>query len=249
MIQRRWSSIRNRAKAACLTLLVALAGCAAAPKQALDQEAAKNIRKIAVVEAREPVKYVALNLGHPGMLFGAIGGAIAGASMEDNGTKLTSALRAKEFGISKRLTDKTAEALAALGYEVVRVPDVREVKDGKMALDYRNVHTDADAILNVTPTLVGYISTRGFNDYVPALGVIVELVSKGKDEVNRLYQDRFMFGWEPSAGNWIHVPAPTNYRYSNVEELINRSADAGAGLHVGAELVGERLAKDLRKKP
>jgi hypothetical protein len=238
--------IRSRAKAACLTLLVALAGCAAAPKQALDQEAAKNIRKIAVVEAREPVKYVALNFGHPGMLFGAIGGAIAGASMEDNGTKLTSALRAKEFGISKRLTDKTAETLAALGYEVVRVPDVREVKHDKIVLDYRNVHTDADAILNVTPTLVGYISTRGFNDYVPALGVIVELVSRGKDEVNRLYQDRFM---EPSAGNWIHVPAPNNYRYSNVDELINQSVDAGARLLVGAELVGERLAKDLRKKP
>jgi hypothetical protein len=230
-------------------LLIVLAGCAAVPKQALDQDAARSIRKIAVIEAREPVKYVVLNFGHPGMLFGAIGGAAAGAAMEANGTQFTNALRDKGFGISKRLSDKAASTLAAVGYEVIRVPDVREVKDDKIVLDYRNVQTDADAILNVTPTMVGYISTRGFNDYVPAVGVIVELVSKGKDQVNRLYQDRFMFGWEPSAGQWIHVAAPPAYRYSSFENLMSRSAEAGEGLLMGAELVSERLAKDLAKKP
>lgn len=233
-----------------VTLLLALAGCASAPKQALDKTAAQSIRTIAVVEAREPSKYVTLNFGHPGMMFGAIGGAIAGASMEDNATKFTNKLRAKQFEVGKHLSDKTAEKLAASGYRVVRVPDVREVKDDKIILDYKKIHTDADAILNVMPTMVGYVSTSGFNDYIPALGVIVELVSNsnGKDEVNRLYQDRFMFGWEPSAGSWIHVPSPANFSYSNFDDLMNRSDVAATGLLAGAELVADRLARDIAKK-
>jgi hypothetical protein len=250
MIRSLRALILNKPQILACTLLLALAGCASAPKQALDKTAAQSIRTIAVVEAREPSKYVTWNFGHPGMMFGAIGGAIAGASMEDNATKFTNKLRARQFEVSKRLSDKTAAKLAASGYRVVRVPDVREIKNDMIILDYKKIDTEADAILNVTPTMVGYISTHGFNDYIPALGVYVELVDSGngKHEVSRLYQDRFMFGWEPSAGGWTHVPSPANFSYANFDDLMNRSDAAAAGLLAGAELIADKLASDIGRK-
>ena len=142
---------------------------------------------MAVVEAREPVKYMTMNFGHPGMMFGAIGGAIAGADMEAKGTQFKEAVRTKGFGIAARLSEKIAEDLTQSGYKVQRVPDSRTESGGKLILDYKSIDTDADAILNVSPTMVGYVSTHGFNDYIPAIGIFAEMIGKDRSEV--LYRE------------------------------------------------------------
>ncbi|MDD5059045.1 MAG: hypothetical protein PHQ60_14345 [Sideroxydans sp.] len=226
-------------------VVATLSGCANFQKQALDKSMAQKIDKVAIVDAREPVKYVTMNFGHPGMMFGAIGGAIAGADMEAKGTQFTNALRSKGFAIAQHLTDKTAENLLKRGYKVEHVPDTRVEKEGKLVLDYKEVKTDADVVMNITPTMVGYVSTRGVNSYIPTVGIVVEMVSKNSSEV--IYREHFMYGWEPSAGQWIHVPAETGYSYSSFQDLMDKSANAADGLTSGAELVSARIAQDFQK--
>lgn len=233
-------------RVALVITVATLSACASFPKQQLDQSAARKIEKVAVVDAREPVKYITMNFGHPGMMFGAIGGAIAGADMEAKGTQFTEAVRGKGFSIAGRLSEKITEYLRQNGYKVERVPDTRAEIDGKLVLDYKAINTDADAILNVTPTMVGYISTRGFNSYAPAVGVIAEMVGKNGSDV--LYREFFMYGWEPSAGQWIHVPAQSSYSFSGFQDLIDQSANAAAGLTAGADVLSQRLAQDFPKK-
>lgn len=226
--------------------IAALSACASVPKQALDQGAARKIGKIALVDARDPAKYTVLNFGHPGMLFGAIGGAAAGADMETKGTQFTGAVRTKGLDVAARLSEKIAQNLSRNGYQVHRAAAAWEQKDGKQVLNYKAIQTDADAILNVTPTMVGYVSTHGFNSYIPAVGVIAEMVGKNGSDV--LYRELFMYGWEPSAGQWVHLPAPESSRFGSFQELMEHSAAAGAALIAGADAVSERVAKDFPMK-
>lgn len=229
-----------------LATITILSGCASFPKQQLDQSAVRKIKKVAVVDAHEPPKYITLNFGHPGMIFGAIGGGMAGADMEAKGTRFTETIRGKGFNIATRLSEKVTENLSQNGYKVDRVPDTREEKDGKLILDYKAVKTDADAILNVTPTMVGYISTHGFNSYIPAIGVIAEMVGKNGSDV--IYREFFMYGWEPTAGQWVHVPAQTSYSFDSFQELIDQSTNAAAGLTAGADALSQRIAQDFPKR-
>src|SRR5262245_37885765 len=120
---------------------VTLAGCAEFEPlltKSLEPQAAKTLRRIAIVETPEPESYVAFDLGHPGMLMGIGSLFVTGSAMERNGAQFTSALRGKRFEIGRRLTESTASALAAHGYEVMRI--------GEHALD-----VEADAVLRLTP--------------------------------------------------------------------------------------------------
>jgi hypothetical protein len=234
-----------------LALVLAAAGCnVSIPKTALDPGAARTIRKIAIVEVRDPKQYFARNQGHPGMLFGAIGGALAGASMESNGAALTQALAADGVSPGRRLTESTAQALAAAGYEIVRLPDLRGEADDEFSLDYAKVQTDADAILNLTLKSAGYRSSTGFDDYTVGLTLTAELVGRSNDRVDRLYFDRFWLDVsDPANPDLIFVEAPAKYRFSSLDDLLKRSREAGAGLEASAELVGRQLARELSRRP
>lgn len=242
--------VEGRKNYACLLgvvfLVGVLSGCSGLPKQPLDRKVAAGVTKIALVEAREPDKYETLNFGHPGMFFGAIGGFVAAADMDVKGGQLTDALRARGFAIAPTLTQRVAGKLQRNGYQVERVGDLREIKDGKLTLDYSKIVSDADAVLSISPTLVGFISTRGINSYRPALGLVAELVAKNRQDV--LYREYFMYGWETSAGKWVHVPAPPAYSFGNFDDLIAQSPLAADGLMVGAEELSERLTRDFPRR-
>ena len=222
---------------AVAALVAVLAGCANNPlSTSLDPQAAKTIRTIALVDAPDPERFSAFDLGHPGMFMGIVSGIVTGSSQEKNGDRFTEELKGQGFVVGSRLSERTAQALSARGYKVVRVASEKEARQGM-----------ADAILTMEATTAGYIAPRVNRGYEPALGVEVSLMPlKAPGEyVEALYRDRFMFGWETITGLWSVLPAPETYSYRNFGELMKRSAEAAGGLTIGADLIAERVAKDL----
>src|ERR1051325_3254164 len=114
-----------------MALAVVLAGCANNPlSQSLDPQAAKTIRTIALVDSPEPDRYIAFDLGHPGMFMGIVSGLVTGSSQERNGDRFTEELKGQGFVVGSRLSERTAHELATRGYKVVRVASVKEVREG-----------------------------------------------------------------------------------------------------------------------
>ena len=213
-------------------VVLALAGCTAPFKQSFEPRSAGTIRSIALVEPVEPEGYVAFDYGHPGMYMGLVSGIVTGSHLEEEGRKFTAHLRRAGFEIARRLGERTAFELERRGYEVKRVSHA----------DYA---TGVDAVLTLQPKTVGYVAPRVLTDYIPALGVVVELTPAGNPDAEPLYRDGFMFGWQSFSGWWVNLPAPKEYSYRNFADLIKRSEEAADGLWLGADRIAERVAADF----
>jgi hypothetical protein len=215
-----------------------MTACADLPKQAMNREATSKIKTIALVETPEPTAYMVI-YPHPGMMFGLIGGAVAGAEFEIKGGKFTQGLQGAGFSITRRLADDMAAALTAQGYQVERVAEVR---DGSEA-DYAKINTRADALLRVAPRNLGYRSTTGVNAYKPVLIVDAELVSANRRD--RLYQDVFFYGMDAPMGQFTQFTPAAEFAFDTFDDLMARSKLAAQGLSAGADLIAERIAKDF----
>lgn len=215
---------------------------ASLPKQSLDQEAAKNIQKIALVETHEMQEYIAFSRGSS-MFGGLIGGMAAGEETKAQTTQLTNAFLKDNFSIAHNISDETASALTKIGYQVERTPDIRELVDGKLHLDYAKVETQADAILAISITISGYMQNRD-GSYAPVLAVRAELI--GKNRKDRLFQEFYMYQMK-RADDWIYFDIPPEYIFSGIDDLIGRLKKAEEGLDVGSTLISDRLAQDLKK--
>lgn len=105
-------------------LITLLAACASPqPKVALDDQSAQQIQTISIVRPPKEFRLAVLNLGHPGMAFGLIGGAIAAADEQDKTKRLTDAMIAQTFSPSDVLVAALERDLTAVGYKV-------EIADG-----------------------------------------------------------------------------------------------------------------------
>lgn len=226
-------------------LAAALFGCASVPKQAFDPTANANLKRIALLEIDEPKQYVVFDFGNPGMLFGAIGGALAGGDMELKGQHLTERLQAQNLKLGSRLTASIEQKLGALHYEVIRLTGVRE-KPNTLVSDYTKVRADADAILDVLIVMTGYISQGIISDYEPCLRVSVRLVSTQNQQV--LYRELLAYGepWRVT-GPWVQLPYTKSVGFSNFDKLLDSPKEAGEGIGLGIEAIASKIAFDLKK--
>jgi hypothetical protein len=213
-------------------LVLLLNGCTSPMKYSFEPGAADSIRRIALVDPVEPEQYTAFNLGHPGMYLGLASGIVTGSHMEAEGKAFTAHLRQTGFDLGRRLAERTVHALERRGYEVVRVTSVADARG-------------VDAVLTLTPMMVGYVAPRVLTDYIPAISVVAELVPAGRPEAEPVYRDGFLFGWQGFTGWWVPLPAPPEYSYRNFADLMKRSEEAADGLTLGADRIAERLAADF----
>ena len=99
------------------TATALLAGCSAG-QVAVRPDTTANIHTVAIITVSEPQAYVAQDFGNPGMMFGAVGGAVAGASSANAGKNLDQIASEAGFAAGDRLTRSLQQQLAAAGYEV-----------------------------------------------------------------------------------------------------------------------------------
>lgn len=78
-----------------------LGGCGASPV-AVKPELRAQVQRIALIRVTEPPAYVANDFGNPGMMFGAVGGAMAGVSAMSAGEKVNKIAQDAKFAVGER---------------------------------------------------------------------------------------------------------------------------------------------------
>jgi hypothetical protein len=233
-------SARGKGLIAALAV-TALVGCATPEKVAFNKEAANTIESVTIVLPPEPKKFTVSNLAHPGIMFGAIGGAIAAADQANKENKFSKAAAAEKFAFSAALGKAIGENLSAAGYKVKFHEGQWEEKNGKPVLAVETIPADFDIVLVITPSLVGYVSSGG--DYQPTINAVVTLLAR--DRKTLLYRGYHSTGWHP-AGDWRHTKATRTFR--NFDALMAQPKESTDALALSAAAISLSIAEDLRRR-
>lgn len=229
-----------------LAICVLLSACVAAPKVAMNPDAKKSVKRIALVTAPEPAEYAMFPGQAPGgavlYLFGALGGAILGgieASRYNEATlRFTTALKPLQPELSSQLLTRLESGLTGKGYEVIRVPVPPKDAEGK-DLDYTKVQGSFDAILS--PVLMaGYANDAGA--VAPRVSVGVALVSKNGTE--KLFSDTYLYGLR-KVGDLVHIEPDSKFRVKTVDDVYLDVRLALEGLRTGTDKIAERIVAEL----
>ena len=235
----------NRSMIAILLVVAAmLTACGAMPKIDGDPAKLSAVRTIAVIRAPEPQTYTMLNLSHPGMMFGLVGGLIAASDAEDKAKILSKAYHQQGTAITASLAAKVAEALKRDGYET-RVEDGNWVeKDGKRTLEFGAIQSDADAVLVVSPSIIGFVAPRMGADYYPTILASATLL--GKDRKDKIYVGFHATGWEMKREGFRNTPSAVTF--PNFSDLMADTRASAASLDAAAEAIAATIGADLQRR-
>lgn len=231
---------------ASLAAVALLAGCAApVPKIDAAPSAIASVKTIAVIRSPEPNTYTVMNFGHPGFALGAIGGAMVASDQQSKQERLTKAIKEKSPApMSTALAESIASQLARSGFEVKVQDGPWYLKaDGNYRIEFEKIQSDADAVLVVEPTMVGFIATSALSDYTPTLRAVATLV--GRDRKQELYRGYHATGWLPYQEGWRTRPAKAGF--PNFDQLMADPAKTAGALSEAAAQLGETVAEDLKR--
>ncbi len=237
------STIRNLT---LLLMVIYITSCASAPKVALRTEVKQSIKQLALIEIPEPSRYF-LDPGQsatrsPLMLFGAIGGAIAGGidakRYEEATSKFTAAVLPLKPELSRILLSKLEEGLREKGYNVQRIPPSPMTTNGK-GYDLSLIKGEFDAIL--VPTLAGGYRVES-GTVVPKVSSVISLYSKSGNEI--LFADTYNY-YPITIGKSVQIPPDSKYIFNSIDAVYQDISIAVEGLKTGAAKIAERVVADL----
>jgi len=227
-----------------LSITLFITACAGpVPKIDASQKQLAAVKTVAVVRPPEPKTYTVLNFGHPGMAFGIIGGLVAGADQASKQSRLSAALQSQGTDINNRLANQIASKLALNGYDTKVIDAPWEETDGRYTLPFDKIQSDADAVLLVSPTIVGFIATGVTSDYLPTVAVVVTLL--GSDHKEQLYRGFHVSGWAPKADGW--KVSPPQGSFANFDALMSDIKGTVAALDQAGVAISETVNTDLRR--
>lgn len=234
-------------KLVALVLSVALLSGCGASQVAVKPELKAQVQRIALIRVTEPPAYVANDFGNPGMMFGAVGGAMAGVSAMSAGERVNKIARDAKFAVGERYTTALQAKLQSLGYEV-RVIDAERIKPEKLLEDYTKVDTQGtDAILDIALQNVGYATEHPMLSphWRPSAQVQVAMVTSASHTV--VYQEKFMYGYHNPFMSGTDLDAPKSYHFKNRDALFADEAKLVAGMDamIGAvtQAIGNKLVR------
>ncbi len=231
-----------------LLVFIFVSGCAAVSQHSFQKPVDHPLKKIALLDIPEIPVYHAMDWGNPGMMFGAVGGAIAGSQMNAE-TKQFNDLVVSNGQLSAKLfADRLTANLELLGYEIVPLAVNRE--DPYKLLESYDALTQykVDAILDVVfaPMGVGYSTYNLFDrDFRPDVRVNINLVSKYTGKV--IYSDVLMYGYHNPFMTATDLEAPKSFFYENFEALIANKEAAIQGLQSGMYAEADYIADALKQ--
>lgn len=225
-------------------LLLGLSGCVTVPKIELNQNESKNIKTIALLNVAEPQSEQVINMGGGAALFGLVGGIVQGATNSSHSTSYTKLVADQKIHFSPDIVETITNQLTASGFQVVYLNDQKPAvaSDGKSD-DFSSIRTDADAILVVWFTTVGYVSPPYSTSFQPWVAVRARLLdAKTKRD---LYFKTFSGGYEMKAENSIYVPADSKYKYESFSALTMEFEDSINGLKESVCAIAHYISKDF----
>lgn len=221
-----------------------LTACAAPVRIDATPEVLSSVHSIAVIRPPEVKTLTVRQFGQPAAFwFGAaFGGLIGDAQDSAKGRQLTETLNRQNFVISSTLADDIAARLLQKGFEA-KVEDAEwDESENKFNLPFEKIHSNADAVLVVMPTMVGFIDPGFFSSkYIPTINAEVTLL--GKDRKQVLYRGLHASGWKPGA-NWKYTPEKVTF--ANFDSIMAHPSDAAASLREAASAIASTIAADIR---
>lgn len=229
-----------------MSLGIVMSGCGAS-KMAVRPDATASIHSIALIQVEEPATYVANDFGNPGMMFGAVGGAVAGVSSANAGKNLYQIITESGYAAGDDFTRSLKGKLSAQGYQVKVVTAGRE-KQQDLLEDYQAVDAaGADAILDVAIENIGYATEHPMFSpfWRPASMVKVALVDRISGE--KVYTEKFMYGYHNPFMSATNLDAPEAYHFKNKDELFASSERIVNGIKDSVEAVTDQIQQNLKK--
>lgn len=230
-----------------LMALVLLGGCATVSQQSFQKPTEQPFRRIALITIPEPPVYHATDWGNPGMMFGAVGGAVAGASVSAETKRFHELVSGKGLNSSAVLYETLEAQLTALGYEVVRA-DVAREKPFELLETYDGLADyKVDAILDVViaPYGAGYSTVNLFDrKFRPDVRVRSKLVSQHTGKM--LYSNVVMYGYHNPFMSAVDLDAPQRFYFDDFDTLVAHSDDAVEGIRAGVIAAAEHIAQALK---
>jgi hypothetical protein len=225
-----------------LSLIATLTGCYSITYQRFDKGANRNIKKIAVLQVREPKSLVVGNVPDAlarSMLDSTLGPPsgdfFAGVAQQTMNTSFTDAMVAQDLGVGRVLTTTIEEELRHQGYDVIVAtnrPGVSDPTRDDQEVNYSYVNPDADAILHVWFTNVGYFWFADSKSYSPMVDVVGRLVKT---------EDKSQIYCQP----YINKRTRGEYEFADYDALMASSSSAANGIRQGAWDIGILIAAEL----
>lgn len=179
------------------------------------------------------------------MAFGLIGGLAQAGANQSNTTEFTKRMKDRNLTLGAAMVAALSEDLPKHGYEVAYLSGVRPgMKSDRKEVDYGNVETDADAILDVWFVAAGYLSTSSSLNYLPWVRVIARLVSSQTRQP--IYFQMLNYGAVLKAEGIVDLPADPIYKYGTAGTLLGRADQAADGLRGSIQPIAARIVEDLR---
>lgn len=216
-------------------------------QMAVKPEAKANVETIALIQVSEPAAYVAQDFGNPGMMFGGVGGAIAGASSASTTESVHKIVVDSKYSASDHFTASLQEKLTAAGYDV-KIVSVKRKERHKLLKSYESVDAEnADAVLDVAIESIGYATEHPMFSphWRPSSQVKVVLVDKHTGE--KMYAEKFMYGYHNPLMSGTDIEAPEDYHFKNKEELFANGDRVVSGIRHSVDAVTEQVGKSLQK--
>jgi len=231
---------------ALASIAFALTACGTT-QMAVKPEAKANVQSIALIKVSEPDSYTAQDFGNPGMMFGAVGGAIAGASSANSTKSVGKIVTDSNYSVSDHFTVALQKKLTDAGYDV-KIVSVDREKKHKLLESYESVNADsADAVLDVAIESIGYSTEHPMFSphWRPSSQVSVVLVDKQTGEM--MYAEKFMYGYHNPLMSGTDIEAPEEYHFKNKEELLSDDDRVVSGIQHSVDAVVEQVQNNLKK--
>src|SRR3954470_13466099 len=95
-----------------------LTACASAPQTVeLASDTRAAIKTVAIIVPPEPKQYAVVNMGHPGLALGLLGGFFVAADQDTKQAKFYQAMQFQKFSVKSMLSAALAQKMAEAGYQ------------------------------------------------------------------------------------------------------------------------------------
>lgn len=216
----------------------------------VDFDPVKNagVHKIALLHINAPRKIVVDNsslmgAAFPGLVELSVESGMNGVHAGD----YIKAMQAKSISFVPGLAEALTKALQDDGYQVEYLTQGPRLKEDKKTLDYTNIRTDADALLTVWYSKIGYWSPTGKPDYAPQIIMGVKLTDAHTFET--IFFKAFDVASNASQvrGDNVEAIAPDEkYRYATFDALMEHFDESVQGILDGEALIAAHVAQRLK---
>lgn len=237
--------------AAAATAAALLTACAAAPpRMEASPTRLSQIRTIAVVRGPEPERLAVWQFSSEAAPGGAVGGAVTAALdagvQKDRETRLTAAVQPYGKGFASHIADAVAARLNAAGYVATVQSGPPEQISDPLRFSYEKIQSSADAVLVLTPTVIGLTGAQNSRSMLPTTTLVATLLSKDRKEW--LYRGYHSFGSVATANEAKWRTTPAKLVFASFDAALADPAAVSQALREAGDAVALTLAADLARK-